>query len=115
MADLGCGTGYITIPLAPLVTKVYAIDAQQTMLDRLVEHVPEGYGGRVESRAGGAASPALADSSIDRAVMVNVIHEIDDLPLLHSELQQVPEGRWKVEHSGLPTTGDQLRTASGRG
>ncbi len=88
VADLGCGTGYITIPLAPLVTKVYAIDAQQTMLDRLVEHVPEGYGGRVEAVLAELPPLPLADSSIDRAVMVNVIHEIDDLPLLHSELQR---------------------------
>ncbi len=88
VADLGCGTGYITIPLAPHVTKVYAIDAQQAMLDRLAERVPEGYGGKVVTVLAELPPLPLADLSIDRAVMVNVVHEIDDLPLLHSELQR---------------------------
>jgi len=88
VADLGCGTGYITIPLAPLVTKVYAIDAQQAMLDRLAEHVPDGYGGKIVTVLAELPPLPLTDSSIDRAILVNVVHEVDDLPLLHSELQR---------------------------
>lgn len=88
VADLGCGTGYITLPLAARVTKVYAIDAQQAMLDRLAEHVPEGVGERIVTILAELPLLPLADASIDRAVLVNVVHEVDDLPLLHSELRR---------------------------
>ncbi len=98
VADLGCGTGYITLPLASRVSKVYAIDAQQAMLDRLIEHIPENYGEKIVTMLAELPPLPLADASIDRAVLVNVVHEVDDLPLLHSELQRClrPEGRLTI-------------------
>ena len=98
VADLGCGTGYITIPLASRVSKVYAIDAQQAMLDRLTEQVPEGYGERIVTMLAELPPLPLTDASIDRAVLVNVVHEVDDMPLLHSELQRClrPGGRLSI-------------------
>ncbi len=33
LADLGCGTGFFTIPASLRVKKVYALDVQREMLD----------------------------------------------------------------------------------
>jgi ubiquinone/menaquinone biosynthesis C-methylase UbiE len=38
-ADLGCCSGYFTIPLSKMVKKVYAIDVQQKMLNYLEDKI----------------------------------------------------------------------------
>lgn len=38
-ADLGCGSGYFTVPLAHKVRKVYGIDVQREMLASLEEKI----------------------------------------------------------------------------
>jgi ubiquinone/menaquinone biosynthesis C-methylase UbiE len=97
-ADLGCGPGYITIPLARKVAKVMAVDVQQEMLDALMEAAPEEVRRRVVPALGELPHIPLANRSVDRAVLVNVIHEVDDLPLLEMELRRVlvPQGRLSV-------------------
>ncbi len=97
-ADLGCGTGYVTVPLASKVVKVYAIDAQQGMLDMLMENVTPGLEGRIVPVRAELPPLPLEDASIDRAVLVNVLHEVSDLGLLHSELRRClrPGGRVSI-------------------
>lgn len=85
-ADLGCGTGYVTIPLASRVAKVFAVDVQQAMLDHLLENVPPNLTDRIVPLRGELPRLPLDDRSIDRAVMVNVVHEVDDLSVLDSEV-----------------------------
>jgi len=88
VADLGCGPGYVTVPLARRVSKVFGVDMQQDMLDALVEYVPPELRDRVVPVPGKLPSIPLEDRSIDRAVAVNVVHEIDDLATLESELRR---------------------------
>ena len=38
-ADLGCGSGYFTVPLSRRVKKVYGIDVQKEMLNFLEDKV----------------------------------------------------------------------------
>lgn len=97
-ADLGCGPGYITIPLARRVAKVYGVDVQQAMLDALMDSVPSELRGRVVPALGELPRVPLEDGSIDRAVAVNVVHEIEDLPAFESELRRClrPGGRLSI-------------------
>lgn len=86
VGDLGSGTGYLTVPLARRTALVIALDAQKDMLEALCEH------------ASGAANIApvvatvpplpLADASLDRAVLVNVLHEVERRDLLADELRR---------------------------
>lgn len=97
-ADLGCGTGYVTIPMAARVTKVYAIDAQQAMLDALTEDLPPELKDKVVPLQGELPRIPLEDGSIDRVVAVNVVHEVGDLAALESELRRClrPGGRFTI-------------------
>jgi len=39
LADLGCGTGFFSIPASRRVKKVFALDIQQKMLDILTDKI----------------------------------------------------------------------------
>lgn len=87
-ADLGCGPGYVTVPLARRVGRVYGVDAQQAMLDALMENVPADLKGKVVPVLGELPRIPLEDHSIDRAVVVNVVHEIENLAQFNIELRR---------------------------
>jgi len=98
VADLGCGTGYVTIPMAARVTKVYAIDAQKAMLEALAEDLPHELKDKVVPIQSELPRIPLEDRSIDRAVAVNVVHEVGGLAALESELRRClrPGGRFTI-------------------
>lgn len=87
-ADLGCGNGYVSVPLARRVTKVLGLDAQQEMLDALMANVPADLKQKVFPVLGELPNLPFDDRSIDRAIMVNVAHEVAGKPTLVSELRR---------------------------
>lgn len=93
IADLGAGVGYLSIPLADEGAKVIALDFQQEMLDGIRERD----NGLERIRLVRATLPdiPLPDASLDRVVMVNVFHEVEDKARLAKEISRVlrPEGR----------------------
>lgn len=88
VADLGCGPGYVTLPLVERVRLIYGVDVQQGMLDALWVNLPEGLRAKVILVLGELPQIPLPDRSIDRAVLVNVIHEVEDLARLDDELRR---------------------------
>ncbi len=105
VADLGAGIGYLSIPLADAGARVVALDLQQQMLDGIRERD----GGSERIRLVRAELPAipLPDASLDRVLMVNVFHEVDDKPALVREISRVlrPNGRvslvdWQARETG---------------
>ncbi len=93
IADLGAGVGYLSIPLADEGATVIALDFQQEMLDGIRERD----NGLDRIRLVRATLPEipLPDASLDRVVMVNVFHEVEDKPRLAREISRVlgPDGR----------------------
>lgn len=93
IADLGAGVGYLSIPLADEGAKVIALDFQQEMLDGIRERD----NGLERIRLVRATLPEipLPDASLDRVVMVNVFHEVEDKDQLSMEISRVlrPKGR----------------------
>jgi ubiquinone/menaquinone biosynthesis C-methylase UbiE len=98
VADLGCGPGYVAIPLARRVARVYGVDVQQAMLDYLMENVPLELKDKVVTVLGELPRIPLEDRSIDRALAVNVVHEIEDIATFESEVRRClrPGGRLSI-------------------
>ena len=93
IADLGAGVGYLSIPLADEGATVIALDLQQDMLDGLRER--DNGLGRIRLVRATLPEIPLPDASLDRAVMVNVFHEVEDKGRLVKEMVRVlrPSGR----------------------
>ena len=99
VADVGAGSGYVTFALLDAESPpavIHAVDVSEPMLDELAR--------RAERHARGAAvhvhvAPAetlpLEAASVDRVVLGNVFHELDDAPRALAEARRVlaPEGR----------------------
>jgi SAM-dependent methyltransferase len=78
VADIGAGTGYMTVRLAQRVGaagKVYANDVQPAMLRILQEKLRTQQLSNVEIVEGTDADPHLPDNAIDLALLVDVYHE----------------------------------------
>jgi ubiquinone/menaquinone biosynthesis C-methylase UbiE len=78
VCDLGCGNGYWTIPMARSVGptgKVYAVDIQREMLQKLAQR-SDGLGiQNVVPVLGKVDDPKLPVDSVDLLLMVDVYHE----------------------------------------
>lgn len=76
VADLGCGTGDAAERLAHYVGRVIAIDREPSMLEaarrRLSRHA------NIEFRQGDLMAPPLKAGEVDLAVLMLVLHHIDD-------------------------------------
>ncbi len=80
VADVGAGSGYLSLPMAKLVApsgKVYAEDIQPEMLE-IVGNKAQAAGIRnVVPLLGTITDPALPAQSVDLILMVDVYHEFD--------------------------------------
>lgn len=98
IADVGAGSGNITIRLAKAVGpmgKVYANDIQQGMLDILQKNVAKARLMNVVPVLGGLDDPKLPAESIDLAIMVDVYHEFSEPQKMLQRLREAikPGGR----------------------
>ena len=88
-ADLGAGTGYITIPLSREARAVVALDSQREMLDALDASLEPGHEGNIWPVIGELPELPFADGSMDRIFVVNVLHEFEDRDRLVQEIRRV--------------------------
>lgn len=95
-ADVGCGPGYYTIPLAQRAVggTVHAVDVLQEMLDDVRGRAAEA-GVAVVPVLSGELTIPLEDGSQDGVLCVNVLHEPDDAHAFLVELHRIlrPGGR----------------------
>lgn len=96
LADLGCGTGFFTIPASLRVKKVYALDVQQEMLDILKDKIKKQKLTNIEAILSGESSIPLPDGSVDVLLMVNVFHELEDRSAILEEGKRVLSNRGKL-------------------
>ncbi|MGE4062548.1 MAG: class I SAM-dependent methyltransferase [Rhodospirillaceae bacterium] len=77
VADIGAGTGYFTFRLAREVPegKVYAVDVQPEMLDRIRGRIASTKTRNVEVVHGSIATPRLPSNTIDLMLVVDAYHE----------------------------------------
>jgi precorrin-6B methylase 2 len=112
VADVGAGSGYITLKLARAVGpmgKVYANDVQPGMLDLLQKNVAKAKVANVVPILGGMDDPKLPADSIDLAIMVDVYHEFSQPQTMLQHLRDAlkPTGRlvlleYRAEDPNVP-------------
>jgi ubiquinone/menaquinone biosynthesis C-methylase UbiE len=95
-ADLGAGTGYISIPLAEQIKAVIAFDSQTEMLDSLMDSLEPGHGTNIWPVRGMLPELPFADASLDRVFIVNVLHEFEDKLRLVDEVRRVLKEQGRV-------------------
>ncbi|MEO5896643.1 MAG: methyltransferase domain-containing protein [Vicinamibacterales bacterium] len=98
VADIGAGSGYYSMLLAPavgLAGKVYATDIQQEMLTLIRQKLAANGVRNVETVLGTVTDPKLPDGSLDLAVMVDVYHELQQPEVFLRALKRTlkPDGR----------------------
>ncbi len=81
VADVGSHEGYMTIKLSATVGKtgkVYAVDVEQTKLDRLKGHLATRKITHVELIKGDYDNPKLPLNALDAVIVLDTYHEMDD-------------------------------------
>ena len=98
VADIGAGSGYMTVKLARKVGpqgRVYANDIQPAMLDLLNKRLAKGKVTNVSAVLGTQDDPRLPIEALDLILMVDVYHELSQpqLMLRHIRASLKPGGR----------------------
>ena len=116
VADIGAGSGYITIRMAKIVGpmgKVYASDIQSGMLTLLQQNVTKAKLDNVVPVLGAFDDPKLPADSIDLAIMVDVYHEFSEPQKMLQRIRESlkPDGRlvlleYRAEDPNVPILKD---------
>lgn len=97
VADIGAGTGYFTVRLAPKVPqgRVFAVDIQPEMLNIMRRKIDKSDIDNVTLTKGTVTDPKLPRDSIDAALMVDAYHEFSHPREMMQNLQEAlaPGGR----------------------
>jgi ubiquinone/menaquinone biosynthesis C-methylase UbiE len=116
VADIGAGSGYMTVRLAKIVGpmgRVYANDIQPGMLELLQQNVARNKLTNVTPVLGGIDDPKLPPDSIDLAIMVDVYHEFSEPQKMLQRIRESlkPDGRlvlleYRAEDPNVPILRD---------
>src|SRR2546423_185332 len=95
LLEIGPGTGYYTLAVAPRVERLHVFDLQQEMLDHTMQGARQAGLENVVPRQGDARALPYEDASVDGAYLVTVLGEIPDQQPVVDELARVlrPGGR----------------------
>jgi precorrin-6B methylase 2 len=98
VADIGAGSGYITVRLAARVGptgRVFANDVQPQMLNILARRLERARITNVTLVEGTLDDPKLPPASVDLAIMVDVYHELSQPQAILRHLREslTPDGR----------------------
>ncbi|HEX8059935.1 MAG TPA: class I SAM-dependent methyltransferase [Cyclobacteriaceae bacterium] len=74
VADVGCHEGYMSFKLAKLAKAVYAVDVDQSKLDKINKHKPS----NVTTIKGDYDNPKLPENSLDAVIILDTYHEMKD-------------------------------------
>ncbi|MEI7616176.1 MAG: methyltransferase domain-containing protein [Actinomycetota bacterium] len=107
-ADIGCGIGYFTIPAAGVVNNannVFALDTSDQMLAEVKKRMSADDISNIVIIKTGEYDLKLPDESVTFALIVNVLHEIEDKVQFMAEIKRIlkPEGKiaiieWEKEN-----------------
>lgn len=98
VADVGAGTGYMSLRMAKRVGpsgKVYSEDVQPEMLRRLRQNAAEAKLNNIQTVLGGEADPKLPPATLDLILLVDVYHEFSQPQKMLRKMREAlkPDGR----------------------
>ena len=100
VADLGCGSGFFTIPLGSMVGeagKVFAVDSRPAAHERLRENLNSVTRSVVRTVQADVSKTSIPSGSVDAAFVSNLLHDIDDKAEFILEVRRMkPTGRLVV-------------------
>lgn len=101
VADIGCGIGYLAIPAAGMVNsenKVYALDTSDQMLEEVKKRMSAAGIPNIIAVKTSEYDLKLPDESVTFALLVNVLHEIEDKAQFITEVKRIlkPEGKLAI-------------------
>ncbi|MEJ2241450.1 MAG: class I SAM-dependent methyltransferase [Candidatus Bathyarchaeota archaeon] len=76
--DLGCGSGYFSIPISKRVSKVYGIDFQKEMLNYFKQKIEKKKIQNIELMRSKANTIPLIKNCTNLLLTVNTLHEFED-------------------------------------
>jgi len=88
-ADIGCGTGFFTIPLANEVKQVYALDIRAEMLSDLSESLTQLQIHNVKVLQSEESRFPLPDQQVDGILISLVLHEVEQPIEFFRELNRI--------------------------
>lgn len=109
VADLGCGSGFFTIPLSKKVRKVYGIDVQKRMLDFLEEKIQRLKIRNIEPLLSTVNEIPLENDSLDLLLSINTLHEFDDKEGMVLQIRRV------LKQDGIAVIADFKKKDTGFG
>jgi len=92
VADVGCGSGYFSIPAASIAGDaaiVYALDVSQEMIDEVEKKSVELGLTNIRIIKTDEYELTLEDFSVDFVIICNVLHEVDDKPRMIDEITRI--------------------------
>ncbi len=94
VADLACGPGFFTLPLASLVGEggvVYAVDTSKTMLDHLRATMAGSDTARTAVKViqSDVCDTGIPSGSVDVALFANVLHDLQDKRAFLGEVKRI--------------------------
>lgn len=95
-ADLGCGSGFFTLPLSRKVKKVYGIDVQKEMLEFLEKKILKEKVKNIELLLTREDEIPLENERVDLLISVNTLHEFRDKEKMIEEMRRVIRQDGKV-------------------
>ena len=97
VADIGAGVGYMSFKMARKIGdgKVYAVDIQPGMIEKLKQNAATEKLNNVVPVLGEVADPKLPAGQIDLAIMVDVYHELSEPQKMLGNIRKAlkPNGR----------------------
>jgi len=95
-ADLGCGNGYISIPFSIRCRVLLAVDAQREMIDDLLRSAGEFERLKIIPVVADMSHLPFSGASLDRVLLINAFHEVEDRFALAAEVERVLRPGGKV-------------------
>lgn len=97
VADIGCGIGYFTIPIAEIIEgKVYALDTSEEMLAEVERRARLSDIKNIVTLKTEEYDLKLNDEMVSFSLLVNVLHEIEDKERFLEEIKRITRQNGKL-------------------